>query len=101
MINAFGDIKFLEITAGLHIKGGLDVAVDLNVAAGLNSVAGMEFATRGCKGTIQIPICIDHFTIGQVLAAGLEFAVGLENVSGKAGLVTLYYLKCKNGYRLD
>ena len=59
MINAFGDIKFLEITAGLHIKGGLDVAVDLNVAAGLNSVAGMEFATIGCEGTIQIPICID------------------------------------------
>ena len=43
MINAFGDIKFLEITAGLHIKGGLDVAVDLNVAAGLEFTGVLEF----------------------------------------------------------
>ena len=57
MIN--GDIKFLEITAGLHIKGGLDVAVDLNVAGGLNSVAGMEFATISFEYIFQIPICID------------------------------------------
>ena len=31
MINAFGDIKFLEIAEGLQIAVGLDVAVDLHV----------------------------------------------------------------------